>query len=219
MVGITGRAVTGDLTVNSRPTRLCVFESFHDQDTGTFAHNKAIAALVEGATRRTGIVIVTGAHRFHRTKTSITQFRDGGFTATREHEVGLAVTEHMEGFADTVRARGTSADNAEVGTTGTHFDCNDTASDVCNKRGNHERGHFTGAAFVESATLSLNRNHPADTRTDEHTEAIRVQLGGVFQTGIFERKTRGGDGKLSVAVVATSLLGVHVLSGIKMQAL
>ena len=116
-------------------------------------------------------------------------------------------------------ARCTSADNAEVRPTGAYLDGDNTTSNVCNERGNHEWRNATWAAFVELAALRLNRDHSTNSGTDKDAKSVGFERRSIFDTSIFQSKSGGSHGKLRVTVVAACLFWIHVLSRIKVQAL
>ncbi len=64
MERVGGEAVSCDFTIDFRAARFGVLEFFHDNNSGAFANNKAVAITVERAGGAFGFVVAV-AQRFH----------------------------------------------------------------------------------------------------------------------------------------------------------
>src|SRR5438552_15619882 len=57
VVGVCSKSVAREFAINLRAARFRVFQLFHDNNTGAFAHNKAIAITVEPSRSALGFVV------------------------------------------------------------------------------------------------------------------------------------------------------------------
>src|SRR5437588_8241003 len=84
VVGVCRDAVSCDLTVNLRATRLGVLQFLYHHNACAFAHYKTVAVTVEGP-RSALRLIVVGAERFHRRESCKANLDDGRLrTAARK---------------------------------------------------------------------------------------------------------------------------------------
>ncbi len=116
----------------------------------------------------------------------------------------------MHGFADGVGAGGTCGHNAEIRTARANLDGKHTRADVADQRWNGERRNLAGAALHELPQLQLVGHHAADAGADEHANPVGIFLRHV-EARVRKRLLGGAKSEMRVTVIATSLLGIHVL--------
>jgi len=83
-----------DFGVDRRATGLGMLPLFENQDTGAFAHHEAVAVLVPGTAGASGVVIASG-ERAHGSESAHAHGRNGGFGASGNHDVGIAVLDEQ----------------------------------------------------------------------------------------------------------------------------
>ena len=110
VVGVGGVAVAGQFGQDVRAALLGVLQFLDDDDAGAFAHDEAVAVLVEG-TRGVFRIVVARAQGAHGGKTAHAEGDDGRFAAAGEDDVGIVVADEAPGLADAVVGSGAGGDD------------------------------------------------------------------------------------------------------------
>src|SRR5262245_16773949 len=72
---------------------------FHDEDAGAFADHESVTIFVPGAAGLFRLVIARGQCA-HGSESAYAHGTDGGFRATSDHDLGIAVLDDAEGIPD-----------------------------------------------------------------------------------------------------------------------
>ena len=115
MVGVCSKSVAREFAINFRAARFRVFQLFHDNNTGAFAHNKAIAIAVERSRSALGLVVAR-AQRSHGGESRKTNRDNRSLGASSEKNIGVAELNHPPRFADGVVRGRAGGDDAHVWT-------------------------------------------------------------------------------------------------------
>ena len=126
----------------------------------------------------------------------------------------MAVANVPEGLAESVGTGGAGRDDAKIDGLRLEFDGHDARGDVGNQRRDGERRNARRATLDQDTGLVFDGFHPADTGTDDHAKAVRINFGDV-DGGVLNGQTGSGDGVLRVAVVSLGFLRVHILSRVE----
>mmetsp|Transcript_31965 Transcript_31965/g.107624 ORF Transcript_31965/g.107624 Transcript_31965/m.107624 type:complete len:294 (+) Transcript_31965:263-1144(+) len=114
VVRVARRAVPRELGVDSGPPSLRVVQRLDDDYARALAHDEASAAGVEWPRGVRGVVVVRGAHGFHRPKPPIHERRHGRLGPAADDHVRVAALHGAHRLADGVRARRARRDDAKV---------------------------------------------------------------------------------------------------------
>ena len=104
--GVGGRAVAGHFGVDAGAAALGVLQLFEDQHARAFAEDEAVAVQIERPRRLLRIVVVR-RQGGEQVEAGDAERMDHAVRAAGEHEVGLAVADHLGRLADGLAAGGT----------------------------------------------------------------------------------------------------------------
>ena len=121
MVSVPGHAEPDDLCQDLGSSCTCKLEFLQDHNSGTFPHDKPIPAHVKGAAGELWFV-VAGRKRFHGVKAGERQGRNGSFSTAGNGCISVAILDHPESVADTMRSGSTCCNHTGVGTFGARDD-------------------------------------------------------------------------------------------------
>jgi hypothetical protein len=139
----------------------------------------------------------------------------GSLDAADDGDVGGAVANEAEPFADGDGAGGTGHGVGGVGTGEAELD-GDGAAGGADERGEGDAGiDAAQVAAVEDAGLLLGVCCAAEGGAHLHGDAIGVDACGV-EGGVLEGEAGGGDGEVAEAVEAARELCVHVIGGLEL---
>mmetsp|Transcript_12414 Transcript_12414/g.26415 ORF Transcript_12414/g.26415 Transcript_12414/m.26415 type:complete len:325 (+) Transcript_12414:507-1481(+) len=211
VMSVASGAVSNHFTVNRGISSQGTLQRFKNNHSSSLAHDESASIGIEGSRTGSGIVIVIGVHGLHAAEASITQWSDTGFSATSDHLVGKSIRNHAEGFANSVRGRGTSRGNTVVGTLAATFDANHSRRGVTQESGNCKgRNLGTFWLLVQLQHLPLKRFHTSERASNKHSALFRIfqSLRSITQLGILQGQTRGRHGKVSESIVTLGILRV-----------
>ena len=112
--GVGGRAVAGHFGVDAGAAALGVLQLFEHQHAGPFAQDEAVAVQIERP-RRLLRVLVVGRQGRQQVEAGDAERMDHAVRAAGEHDVGLAVADHLGRLADGLAAGGTGGQAVVVG--------------------------------------------------------------------------------------------------------
>src|SRR5215218_1783966 len=115
-----------------------MFQLFDDEDTGTFAHDKAVAVAVEGPGRARWCFVEARRKGPGGGEAAEAHKIDAGFRATANCDVRFAGSNEACGIADRLHARGASGNGRTDGTLEAVADGNMTGREICEKGGHRE---------------------------------------------------------------------------------
>ena len=146
MVRVSRVAVTDDFAINLRAALYGMFQFFEHDDACAFAHDEAVAFLVEGARGAFGVVVAR-AHGPHRAKAADADGHDRRFRAAGEHRLRVAHFDGTPGFADGVIGRGTGGAGGEIRSAQilVYREC--AGGHVADEHRDHERREPVGTAL------------------------------------------------------------------------
>src|SRR5262245_66629713 len=87
-----------------------MLELFDDEDTGTFAHDEAVAVAIEGARRTRRRFVEAGRKRAGCSEAAEAHQIDAGFRAAAKRNVGFSGPDEACGIADRLYACGAGGD-------------------------------------------------------------------------------------------------------------
>src|SRR5208282_411246 len=114
-----------------------MFQFFEDEDACAFAHDEAVAVSVPGAAGAGGVV-VAGGEGAHGGESADAHGSDGGFGASGDHDVGIAVLDDAKGIADGVSAGGAGGGGGFVGAFGAEAHGDMSGGEIDDGGGNKE---------------------------------------------------------------------------------
>jgi len=189
---------------------LGVFVLFEDQRAGALADHESVAVYVERARSVLGVV-VTGRDGLHRRESSHARFVDRSLRTARDHHVGLAPADLVEGVDHAVVRRSAGRNDTVVGAHESVLHRDEAGRDVGDHAGNEERAKPRGVSSLGIArTFVEERFESSDTRTPNDARLLLVELLHVEPCVL--HGLRGGDeGVLGEEVVLAYLLAVEIL--------
>src|SRR6202022_2939372 len=101
VVGVCSKSVSREFAINLRAARFRVFQLFYDNNTGAFAHAKAIAIAVERSRSALGLVVAR-AERSHGGETCKTNRDNRSLGASSEKNIRVAKLNHPPRCAESV---------------------------------------------------------------------------------------------------------------------
>src|ERR1017187_3275754 len=134
---------------------------FEDKDASAFAHDEAVAIPVPGTTGASRVVIARGEGA-HGGESADAHGSDGGFGASGNHHVGIAVLDDAEGIADGVGAGSASRGRRLIRTLGAEAHGNVSGGEVDDGGGNKKRRDLARAALDERGMFALDHVESAD---------------------------------------------------------
>src|SRR6266436_3148378 len=206
VVGVGGKSITGELTIDLRAALLRVFELFDNGNARAFADDETVAVPIERARRALRFVVAL-AERFHRGKTGETKFDDRSFGTAGDKNIGVAKFNHPPRFADGVIGSRASGDDAHVGAAQTELHRDNAAGHVADEHWNGEGGDALRPLVHQRAELVFQRFQPADAAADNHAEAVPIHLLQV-EAAVLDRHLRSGHGQLNETIRAPDVFGV-----------
>ena len=211
MVRVVRSAVTHDLRVHSRAARLCVLIFFENERRAALAHDKAASALIKRAASvfRVG----AGGQRRHIAEARHAHRDDGRFRAAGDDGIEIAVLNGAVRFTDLVVARRARRGDRQAGALRVELNGDVAARDIGNEHRDKVRGNAARALFVQRRHLIGERLDAADTGTEIHAEALRVDLAHDF--AVVHRLRCRRDGKLRERVVLAHFALIHVQQRVK----
>ena len=166
MMRVGGVAVADDFAINVRAALFGVFQFLEHEDARAFAHDKAVAVLVERARGVLGIVVAR-AHGAHGAKAADADGNDGGFRAAGEHDLRVAHFDGAPGFADGVVGGGAGGAGGEIRAAQIVIHREQARSHVADEHRNHERREPVRAAVEQDLVLFGGGGQAADAGADE----------------------------------------------------
>ncbi|OPZ05180.1 MAG: hypothetical protein BWZ09_01267 [Alphaproteobacteria bacterium ADurb.BinA305] len=209
VIGVAAETIADDLGVNLRAALLGVLVLFEHHNARALAHYEAIAILVIGARRNGRIVVVLGGHRAQCAEPAHGKAIDGGFSAARNHHVGITVADHARAHADRVQAGCAGGDHREVGPLHAEHDREVARDHVDDGARNEEGRDLARAATEEVVVRILDHRQAADPRTDIDADAVGVGLGDL-DAGVADRLDASGHAVVDEHIHAASFLGRQV---------
>ena len=205
MIGISTDPIAHQLGVNLRAALFGVLQFLDHHHPGAFAHDKTIAAAVEGAGRAFRLII-PGGKSLHIAKTGIPHGQDGGFRAPAEEGIGIAEFDHAPGFPDIVIAGGTGRHDHHVGTMQAMLHADDAAADVADHHRDGERTDPVRPLREEIGVLLLMGGQPTDATADHDAETGGIDLAEIHP-GIIQGHFGGSHSEPGIPVAALAILG------------
>ena len=184
-----------------------MLQRLQDDDAGAFAHDEAVAVLVE-RTRCRGRIVVALRQRRHVGEAADGHRRDRRLGAAADHHVRITVLNRAERIADRVRARGAGGDGRVVRTTCLEAHGDDAGRDVGDEHRDEEGADLALPALAVDVVLLLEALEATDTAPDDHPGAIRVE-GALGEPRVRHRLDGGSDRVLRVRVGALRFLPLH----------
>ncbi len=181
-----------------------MFQFLQHQHARAFAHDEAVAFLVERPGSAFGIVIAR-AHGFHRAKTADADGHDRRLRAAREHHLRVAHLDGAPGFADGVVGRGAGRAGGEIGAAQIVKHGKQSRRHVADEHWDHERRKPARTAVEQNIVLLRGGGQTADAGADDDADFVAIFLFEV-EAGIEQRLMSGIDAKLRVPVRAPDFL-------------
>ncbi len=175
MMRVGGVAVAGQLGINSRAARFGVLQFFQHQHARAFAHDEAVALLVEGPRGAFGIIIAR-AHGFHGAEAADADGNDGRLGPAGEHDLRVAHFNGAPGLADGVIGGGAGRAGREIRSAQIVIHRNQSRCHVRNEHRDHEGRKPARAAVEQNLHLLAGRLQAADAGADEHAHLVAVRL-------------------------------------------
>src|SRR5439155_5927800 len=207
------RAVAGDLGHDPGAAGLRVLEVFEDEHHRPLAHDKSVAAEVEGTASLLRLVVAL-ARRLDLAESTHRQRRDGCFRATGKHGYGVATLYDLRRLADAVSAGCAGADDGVIGPAGLSVNGDDAGRHVGDHHRHRERAYPLGPALQQRGVTFLDLLHAADARAHNHADVVRVHLGGV-EARLRQRLLGSRERELAVAADVAGGLAIHVVLGVE----
>ena len=218
--GVGGRAVTGDLAEDRRPSGLGVLELFEDDHAGPLAEDEAVAVAVEGAAG-SGRLVVAGREGGQEVEAGHAERVDHAVGAAGEHDVGVAAADDLGRLADRLRAGG--AGGQAIGVRASRSEDHGEVRGGCAGLllGLVDRMEFLDTLAGESRGVDLAVTRRGVDELDEPREVLlplaraevdaepgSVEIGFGLQARVIDGHPGGGDGELGVSTVLFPALGV-----------
>ncbi len=172
VIRVRAHAVADDFGEDGRAAAAGVLQFFENHDARAFAHDKAVAIAVPG-TAGAGWVVIAGGERAHGRESADAHRSDGGFGASGNHYVGIAMLDNAERIADGVRAGRASRSRSFVRAFGSEPHGNVPGSEVDDGGRNEERRNLARTAFEQRFVFALDHVESADARADVDAELSR----------------------------------------------
>ena len=205
MVRVGGVAVADDFAINLRAALFGVFQFLQHDDARAFAHDEAVAFLVEGARGAFGIVVAR-AHGFHRAKAADADGHDGRFRAAGEHDLRVAHFDGAPGFADGVVGGGAGGAGGKIRPAQILVHREHAGGHVADEHRDNERREPAGAAFEQNFELLGGGGQTADAGADDDADFVAVFMVEV-EAGIEQRLVPGENAELRITIRPPDFLG------------
>src|SRR5206468_8683424 len=101
VIGISRESISCELAVNLRAALFRVFELFHHDNAGAFAHDKTVAVAVERPGSAFGLIIAR-AESFHGRKSRQTNRDNRSLRTAGKENIGVAEFDYPPGFSNRV---------------------------------------------------------------------------------------------------------------------
>src|SRR5690606_41353716 len=144
------------LSVNFRTALFRVLILVEYDHASTVTQNKTITVFVPRTTCRLR-VIVTGRQRTRCTETTHTQWGTGFFSTTRNHCVGITVSDDTRSLADVMHTRSTGSCDRDAWATQAKHDGQVTGHHVNNRGRNEEWADLTRATIDQRGMVFLDQ--------------------------------------------------------------
>ena len=155
-------------------------------------------------------VVIAARKSVHAVKAADADFADRAFGTARKHHVGVTAANDPSRFTDCMQTGGASRHGSKVRAAQVFHDANQTRSHVDDASGDHEGRDATRTAFEHRLVVDANGFQTADARADNAAGAITLFVfADEIETGIFESFGRSRSGKLHIAVITASFLGLQ----------
>ena len=184
---------------------------FENERRAALAHDKAASALIKRAASifRVG----AGGQRRHIAEARHAHRDDGCFRAAGDDGIEIAVLNGAVRFTDLVVARRARRGDRQAGALRVELNGDVAARDIRNEHRDKVRGNAARALFVQRRHLIGERLDAADTGTEIHAEALRVDL--AHDLAVVHRLRCRRDGKLRERVVLAHFALIHVQQRVK----
>src|SRR6266436_6441555 len=206
VVGVGGKSVAGELTIDLRAAFLPVFELFDNGNARAFADDETVTVAIEWARRALRFVVAL-AERFHCGKSGETKFDDRSFGTAGDKNIGVAEFNHAPRFTDGVIGRRTGGDDAHVRATQSEFHRDNAAGHVADEHRNGEGGDALRSFVHQHTELVLERFQSADAAADNHAEAVPIHFLEI-DAAVLDRHLRSGHGQLNKTIRPPDVFGV-----------
>ena len=197
VVGIGTLPKAGQFAVDLGAARLGVLQFFQHHHASAFAHDEAVASLVEG-TRGCRGVVVASAHGLHVAESGIGQLANNSLGAAGDHGHGIAAANHLARLANGVVGGGAGRDDSHVGAAQAIFDGEVASQGVRDDDGDEEGGHALVAAAVQKPLLAGDGGKGADAGSQQHAEMVGNGLD--LDARVVQRHLGGGMPEVLVAI-------------------
>ena len=213
VVGIRRHAAADELGVHFCAPRLGVLVFFEHQRAGPFAEHEAVAVLVVGPRGR-GRVVVALAHGLESVEAAHARFGDGCLGAARNHGIGQAEADVVEGRDDGIVRRGAGRSRYEIWPAKAVFDADVARRGVGNHARNEEGRVARGAvAPLKLKAFFLQRLQAADAGAPNHAHPVLIDP-ALEQARIGDGLVGGHHRELREQVHLAVLLAVEKVVGL-----
>src|SRR6266516_4509724 len=172
MVGIGRRAIADDFGEWFGAAADRMLQLFNDEDTGTFAHDEAIAVAVEGAGRTRWRFVEACRKRSGGGEAAEAHHIDAGFRAAANRNVGFSGPDEACGIADRLHACGTGGDWCTYRSLEAVADRDMTGREICEEGRNGEGREAPHSALIGGTNRLDDCRKASDTRCDHGCGAL-----------------------------------------------
>ena len=213
VIGVSAHAHAGELGVDAGAARLCVFQRFEHQNTGTLTQYKAIAIPVPG-TRRGFRRIITFGQGFDGTEATHAGHAYRCFRTAGNHHIRVTVLNEAGGVTHAMRGSGTGRHHRYVRALESVQNGNHAGNHIDNRARHKKRRNSTRTLGNHLANIVLDHRQAADTGADVDADAFRIFFGN-DQARIVHRHLGCGDAKMDERIHPPHFLGGHPVGGIE----
>ena len=215
VVGVGGRAVTGQFTVDLCAARLGMFLRLEDQHRRTLTHHETVAVDVERAGRLLGAIVELRRQRAHLHEPADGELKDRRLGAAGDNYVGTARTDGVERHAERIRRGGACRHHHLGGALRTQRHRDVARAFVGDQLGDRQGRETVRTAFEERLPRLAGCLHAANAVAEDRPHAIHIRLILIGETGIpprFDRRRHRIDGEV---VHVPRSLPVHIPRRVK----
>mmetsp|Transcript_11795 Transcript_11795/g.22084 ORF Transcript_11795/g.22084 Transcript_11795/m.22084 type:complete len:380 (-) Transcript_11795:86-1225(-) len=211
VVGIARHRTTQVLGYDLCASLLCVLEALHHQNAAAFTHHESVPVLIPRSRclRRHLVACGQGSARVEACKGNGVH---GGFRATHQHEVSVAVSNVPCCKVVAVVCRCTSGRDGIVWSHETNVHSKHGTWHVWDDVRNEEGGNFVGSPVVVRVHVLLEEGHSSNTRAHEATAPFLLELLELVldEARVLQRLLSGHDAELDHLVLPPGVLPIDV---------